>query len=176
MGAGVVGDQLRCADDGEVLVAGIGHFDRRVKTRDGRQHLVSRIRSLPRRKVATDTEREFSFGHAHVVLSEPNPFAALVRALAQQAASQRSVDRNVRLPGLAGGGDLPAKQRKRAVPLELRLNGVALLAGQRSHRLGQPWRSTSVPPMIPKDIRRCLDLLFRHHAIRSWHENGVRHE
>ena len=111
---GVVGDELRGADPGEILDIASraprwrgGAWPRRTATS---VHSVSR---LAWGQVAPHSERKLRFGDPHVIAAERHLAAALHRPLTQQPAGQRAIDRDVRLPHGARRRDLPSKQRER---------------------------------------------------------------
>ncbi len=127
MRARVVGDQLRRADPGEVLVARVGNFDRRVDGGNRVEHFAAWCREAARRQADPDAERELRFRDPHVVLAERKLAAVRDHAFAQQTTRERTVDGDVSLAGLARGRDLPAEQRRRGSVFEPLLDGIALL-------------------------------------------------
>ena len=131
MRAGIVGDQLRRADGGEILEAGIRNLDRRMERADGILDLRDRIRRGARREIARHAKREFRLGDPHVVGAERQLGAARKGLFAEEPPGERAVDIDVRLTGGARRRDLPAEERRAAAAFEQRLHGVAFGARSR---------------------------------------------
>lgn len=152
--AGVVGDELRRADDGEVVVAGVGDFDGRMKRVDGRQHLLNAVRLWPRVERLSHAECELGLRDPHVIGAKGKRCAVLKRPLAQQPPGQRTIHVDVLLSSGARRGDLPSEQRCLAPPLELRLNGVALRARGGAKRVRKLREPPTLLPVLPEQARR----------------------
>ena len=76
----------------------------------------------------------------------------LALALGQEPAGERTVDADVRLPGGAGRGDLPAVQRQGAPPLDEGLDGIAFLAAGRSKLVRERVDVAPFRPATPEQI------------------------
>jgi amidase len=135
--AGIVGDQLGLAGPGKVGEARIGHLKGRMERRDGRPHLVGQVRRVARRQASAHAERELGLDHAHAVAGERQRRADRMHEAVEDAPRQRAIDLDVRLPGCAGGGDLPADHGAIGNRGQRGLDRVAGHSVVRTKRVGQ---------------------------------------
>ena len=134
MRAGIVGDDLRGAGADEIRKPRIRNLDRRMQRVDRVENLLHGIGRRSRRQIRRHAKGEFGFADPHFIARHGSRAAIGNHRLGQDAPGHRAVDIDVLLPGLAGGGDLPAEQVAGRMLFDRRLDRVAFRAVARPLR------------------------------------------
>ena len=162
MGAAIVGDQLRFAGADEIGKTRIRNLDRGMQRVDGIQHLLHAVRRRARRQIHAHAEGELRLGDAHFVAGHRRRAAVRNHGLGQNPSGHGAGDIDVLLPGLAGGGDLPAEQMSGGVALDRGLDRVAVGPVQRALCLFERGELGAGTPVFMQRLRRCGNLISFH--------------
>src|SRR6185312_17330223 len=106
---------------------------------------------------------ELRLGDAHCVAGHRRRAAVLDQRLRQDAPGHWTGDVDVLLPGLAGGGDLPAEQLCARTALDPGLDGIALCSRLRAHRGIEIAELGAGAPVADKRARSGIDLVEVEH-------------
>jgi hypothetical protein len=135
--AGIVCNQLRGTDEGVVLVAGIRDFDRRMECVDGGENFGRRVRLVSLLQVPSKTERELRLRDTHEIAAKGNRGSLFQDTIFQEAAGERTIHTDMRLPRLASRRNFPASETLAGKFRESGLNGVTFRSIRRPARLRQ---------------------------------------
>ncbi len=105
------------------------------------EHLLHGVGRVARRQIGLHAKGEFRLGDAHFIARHRRRAAIRDHGLGQDASGHRSLDIDVLLPGLAGGGDLPAEQFFAGVVFDRRLDRIGLGAVARTQLRFQDLRA-----------------------------------